>query len=287
MAQLATEPDLNKQTADSQPTRDAVIWKRYDRPSKATKAVVLTLFLLFLAFPVVGMIYFTFRSSAGGFTLSHWADLVSGETSSLTSMQDGLMNSIVLVIVTIAIEYVIVIPALVLINVRFPRLDRAMRIIMLLPIALPAIILVVGFAPIFSFLSTVFEAGTWTLSLAYGIIALPFVYTTIESDLVGMNAATLTQAAESLGAGWWRVLLSILIPCLRKSIISSTLITAAIVLGEFTIASLLNRETLQTDLIVVSQSDVYFSVIITLIVLAVTFLALFAVSGLGNKRRKS
>ncbi len=263
------------------------VWKRYDRPSNAVRNVILTVFALFLALPIVGMLYFTFRSATGGFTLDHWLDLFTGESSSSWSaLEDGLINSIVLVLVTIAIEYVIVIPALVLIDVRFPRIKRYMRIFMLLPIAIPAIILVVGFAPIFSVLSNLFSADVWTLALAYGIIALPFVYTTIEADLSGMNAATLAQAAESLGAGWWRILVSIMLPCLRKSIVSATLITSAIVLGEFTIASLLNRETLQTDLIVISKSDVYVSVIITLIVLVLTFIALFLVSGAGKNHKE-
>lgn len=162
-----------------------------------------------------------------------------------------------------------------------------MRIFMLLPIAIPAIILVVGLAPIFSVLSEFLGSGTWTLAFAYGIIAMPFVYTTIASDLDGMNAKTLTQAAESLGASWWRTLIDIIVPSLRRSISSVTLITAAIVLGEYTIASLLNRETLQTDLVMISQSDVYLSVIITFIVLVVTFVALFLVSGIGRGTRKS
>ena len=156
---------------------------------------------------------------------------------------------------------------------------------MLLPIAVPAIILVVGFAPVFSVLSIIIGSDSWTLGLAYGIIAMPFVYTAIESDLSGMNATTLTQAAESLGASWWRILFSIILPCLRRSITAATLITSAIVLGEYTIASLLNRETLQTDLVMVSQSDVYLSVIITLIMLVLKFISIFVVSGAGRGRK--
>ena len=265
---------------------EAGMWRPYDRPSTVTRNVILIAFALLFALPIVGMLYFTFRSATGGFTMDHWIELLSPDTSSsIEQMQVGLFNSLVLVAVTIAIEYVIVIPALVLIDVRFPRLKRWMRVFILLPIAIPAIILVVGFAPIYSWLSMWVDSGEWTLALAYGILALPFVYTTVAADLGGMNATTLVQAAESLGAGWWRILIGVIVPCLRKSIISATLIIAAIVLGEFTIASLLNRETLQTDLIVISKSDVYLSVIVTLIVLVLTFIALYLVSGLGKGRR--
>ncbi len=261
-------------------------WSRYDRPSLAARRIILALFFLLVALPVIGMLYFSFRSTDGGMTTSHWAELFSSAAPrALRMLNRGLGNSLAIVLVTIAIEYVVVIPTLVLLDVRFPRSRRWMRVLMLLPIAIPAIILVVGYAPVFSFIYQWISTSQWTLAFAYGIISLPFVYTTIEADLMGMNAATLTQAAESLGAGWLRTLWSVLLPGLRKSIVSCTLITAAISLGEFTIASLLNRETLQTDLIVISQSDVYLSVVVTLIILILTFVALFLVSGAGAQRR--
>ncbi|MCI1635338.1 ABC transporter permease [Bifidobacterium sp.] len=261
------------------------IWKPYDRPSTTARRMILIIFLIFLALPLTGMVYFTFRSATGGFTFDHWAELFSaGESSSWDLLATGVINSVILVIVTIAIEYVIVIPALIVIHVKLPRIHRAMRVLMLLPIAIPAIILVVGFAPIFAVVADYVSSDSWTLALAYGVIALPFVYTTIDADLNGLNASTITEAAQSLGANWWTILTGLIVPCLRKSIISATLITTAIVLGEFTIASLLNRDTLQTELITISQSDVYLSVIITLIVLVLTFIALFLVSGFGRKK---
>lgn len=260
------------------------VWKRYDRPSDTARVIILAVFAIILMLPIVGMLYFTFRSSTGGFTLAHWQELFSSDSSyTWMSLEGGLVNSIILVVFTVAIEFIVVVPALILIDVRYPHLRRPMRVFMLLPIAIPAIILVVGFAPVFSFLARVVGSGAWTLALAYGILAMPFVYTTLESDLTGLDAATLTQAAESLGASWWRALMSVLLPCLRRSLVSSVLITSAIVLGEYTIASLLSRETLQTDLVVISQSDVYISVIITLIVLLLTFVALFWVSGVGRR----
>lgn len=261
-------------------------WRRYDRPGKTSRTIILVLFAMFLLTPIAGMVYFTFRSATGGFTIDHWAALFDGSSFSLIALEDGLINSLILVVVTLAMELVVVIPSFVLIEVRFPRLKRAMGVLMLLPMAIPAIILVVGLAPIYAFLSNVLGANIWTLALAYGILALPFVYTTISSDLRGLNAQTLTRAAQSLGAGWFRTLTAVLLPCLHRSIISSMLITTAIVLGEFTIASLLNRVTLQTALILISKSDVYLSVIVTFLVLILTFLALFAMASTGAKKHR-
>lgn len=267
-------------------TATATAWRRYDRPGRAVKTVVLSGFALFLLLPIVGMLYFTFRSPTGGFTLEHWLTLFDAHDFSSTTLIDGVLNSLMLVAVTLAIELIVVIPSFVLIAVRFPRLDRAMDMLMLLPIAIPAIILVVGLAPVLAVLSDVVGTNTWTLALAYGVLALPFVHTTISSDLRGLDCRTLSQAAESLGAGWPRTLIDVLLPCLRRSIVASMLITTAIAFGEFTIASLLNRVTLQTALISISKTDVYRSVIVTLIVLLCTLFALFAMTSGDRKPRR-
>lgn len=258
------------------------VWQPYDRPGSVSKTGILLGFSLFLLLPIAGMLYFTFRSATGGFTVDHWLALFDASGFSFMTLSEGLLNSLMLVAVTLAIELMLVIPAFVLISVRFPRLNRAMGVIMLLPIAIPAIILVVGLAPALAFFADIVGPNTWTLALAYGILALPFVYTTISSDLRGLDCRTLAQAAESLGAGWLRTLTDILLPCIRRSIISSMLITTAIVLGEFTIASLLNRTTLQTALISISKTDVYLSVIVTLIVLLCTLVTLF-IMATGNR----
>jgi putative spermidine/putrescine transport system permease protein len=50
---------------------------------------------------------------------------------------------------------------------------------------------------------------------------------------------TLTEAALSLGAGWRVILLQVIFPNLRRAILSGVFLTFAIVMGEFTFASLL------------------------------------------------
>ena len=58
----------------------------------------------------------------------------------------------------------------------------------------------------------------------------------------------------------------------------------AVVLGEYTIASLLNRINLQTAVVQVSRSDPYAAVIFALLALAFGFLLLFI---LGRSSRPS
>ncbi|HSP53658.1 MAG TPA: ABC transporter permease, partial [Cryobacterium sp.] len=64
-------------------------------------------------------------------------------------------------------------------------------------------------------------------------------------------------------------------------------ISVAVVLGEFTIASLLNRNTLQTALVVVSKADPYTAVILSLLALTFAFLLLLVIGRLGTVRTGS
>ena len=52
---------------------------------------------------------------------------------------------------------------------------------------------------------------------------------------------TLTEAAQSLGAGSGTILFRVILPNLRAAVLSGAFLTFAIVIGEFTMASLLDR----------------------------------------------
>ena len=56
---------------------------------------------------------------------------------------------------------------------------------------------------------------------------------------------TLAEAARSLGAGWATVIVRVIVPNIKTALLSASFISIALVLGEFTFASLLNYDTLQ------------------------------------------
>ena len=78
----------------------------------------------------------------------------------------------------------------------------------------------------------------------YTVLALPFTFRAIDAGIRAIDVQTLVDASRSLGAGWGTTLPRALIPNLRTAIISSSFLTAAVVLGEFTIASVLLKQTL-------------------------------------------
>ena len=78
----------------------------------------------------------------------------------------------------------------------------------------------------------------------YAVLAMPFTFRALDAGIKALDVKTLVDASRSLGAGWGTTLRRVLIPNLRTAIISSSFLTAAVVLGEYTIARVLLKRTL-------------------------------------------
>ena len=190
-------------------------------------------------------------------------------------------------VVTVAIVLVLLAPTMVLVNLRFPRLRRVFEFTALLPISIPAIVLVVGLAPIYLQIGRMLGTGAWTLAFAYGITVLPFAYRSIQASIDAVDLRTLAEAARSLGASWPAVVVRVLAPNLRPGLIAASLISIAVVLGEFTIASLLNRQVFQTAMVVVQKQDPYLPAIFTLLALVFCFVVLLLIGRAARGTRKA
>ncbi|WP_136706322.1 ABC transporter permease subunit [Agromyces sp. H66] len=252
-------------------------------PHPLTRWVIGLVIVGLFAIPIVSMAEYTLRD-VDGHSLVHWAALVDpANAAKYRPIWIGLGNSLVLALVTVAIVLLLLAPTMVLVALRFPRLRRPFEFLVLLPITIPAIVLVVGLAPIYLVIGRTFGTGVWALAFAYGITVLPFAYRSIQASMDATDVRTLSEAARSLGASWPTVLLRVLAPNLRTGLIAASLISVAVVLGEFTIASLLNRQNLQTALVVVGKQDPYASVILSLLALAFAFVLLVAIGRAGRR----
>jgi putative spermidine/putrescine transport system permease protein len=255
-------------------------------PSAQARVIILTVVGLVFAIPIVSMVVFSVSTNDGtGYTLAHWIGLFSPEDArTYRGLFQGIGNSFLLAAVTVGIVLVLLLPTMILVHIRFPRLRRVLEFVCIIPITVPAIVLVVGLAPVYAIVVRVFGGSVWTLAFAYGITVLPYAYRAIQSNLDAVPVVTLSEAARSLGAGWPVIFWRVLLPNLRRGVLAAAFISVAVVLGEFTIASLLNRVNLQTALLQVGQSDPWVAVILALLALAFAFILLLLIGRLGSVR---
>ncbi len=152
--------------------------------------------------------------------------------------KDGLRLSLQLAVETVILSLVLLVPTVYWFNLKLPGLRPAMDFIAILPFVVPPVALAVG-------LFRVFQPVTWLIStpqvlvLAYVVLTLPFTYRSLDAGMRAINLRTLTEAAQSVGAGGLTILLRVILPNVRSAMLSATFLGFTLVLGEYTMASLL------------------------------------------------
>ena len=191
--------------------------------------------------------------------------------------------SLRLAVIATVLTLVLMVPTTVYVHLRLPRIRRAMEAITILPIVIPPIVLIIGVLKV----APSFLIGTPDLlGLEYVVLAMPFAYRSLDSGLRSFDVKTLVEASNSLGAGWPTTLWRVVIPNLRTAILSATVLTVALVLGEYTMASLDNFQTFPVWIVNFEQNSGPVSVAASLLALFVTWLLLMLIVTLGSRRAR-
>jgi putative spermidine/putrescine transport system permease protein len=184
---------------------------------------------------------------------------------------ETFIYSNILAVATIVASIVLVVPTAYWIRLRLPQARRIVEFITLMPFVVPAIILVFGLIRIYSapikipFTDiqlmqslTNFKAGTNVLIVAgYMVLAMPYMYRSVDTGMRTVDIATLTEAAQSLGANWFTIITRIILPNIRSALLSGALLTFAIVVGEVTLASFLGVDAFGPYLFLLGQHRAY------------------------------
>jgi putative spermidine/putrescine transport system permease protein len=154
--------------------------------------------------------------------------------------------SLTLAAATIVVGVFLVVPTAYWVRLKLPQARPFVEFVTLLPLVIPAIVLVFGYIRLYNTSSWLPLTGSafgtdFLLTMGYTTLALPYMYRSVDTGLRTIDVATLTEAAQSLGAGWVTILGRIILPNVMVAVLSGAFLTLAIVLGEFTMAALLNR----------------------------------------------
>ena len=257
---------------------------RRSRRLNMFRIVVLVLAAVFFLTPILAMVEFSTRGTGLGAarTLTYWRQIFD-----YPDLVAAIQVSLELALITSVAGLLLLVPTMIWVRLRLPKLHRVIEFLCLLPLTVPAIVLVVGLAPVYAWVTYFFGDSTLTLAFAYVILVLPYTYRVLDAGLSAIDVQTLSEAARSLGAGWGTVMLRIVAPNMRSALLNSALLSVALVLGEFTIAQLLNFENLQVAINMLGRANAGVSIAVAVASLFFAFILLVGLSFVGRRRSGS
>jgi putative spermidine/putrescine transport system permease protein len=249
-------------------------------------ATWLLLGTVFFIVPLVGTLLFSLQSGTNSsYSLGAYGNVIHDHTFWTT-----LELSVELAFETIAISLFLLVPTAYWVHLKLPRLRPYVEFLTILPFVVPPIILVVG---LLQFYNGTVRAPNWYLekphfflTSAYVVLAFPYVYRSLDAGFRAIDVHTLTEASQSLGAGWRTTMGRVILPNIRVAALGGAFLTLAIVMGEFTIASLSAFFTFPTYIAQINQEKVYEAAALSLVSFGITWAAMIGLLlvGLGSGR---
>ena len=239
---------------------------------------------VFFLLPLVATFEFSLRVRREAYSLDSYATVLSDP-----NFHASFLYSAVLALATIVLGALIVVPTAYWVQLRLRRLRPVVEFITLLPLVIPAIVLVFGYLRLYNSSSWLPFTGSQRgsdalLVFGYVTLALPYMYRAVDTGLRAIDVRSLTEAAESLGAGQGRIMLSVILPNIRVAVLSGAFLTFAIVIGEFTFASLLNRPAFGPYLQLIGANRAYEPAALAIIAFLITWACMALINVVGGPR---
>lgn len=238
------------------------------------------LFLVFCYFilPIAGAAKFSLEERDGTYGLDAYRMIF--ETPQLAEV---LKLTLRLTLISVALSMAIMVPTVTLVHLSAKKYRRLVEFVSIQPLVIPPIVLVLG---VVNVMPTNWMGSPDLLAFEYAVLAMPFTFRALDSGLTTLDIKTIVDAARGLGASWFTVLLRVVAPNLKSGIFGAAFLTIALVLGEFTMASLMLWNTFPTWIATVGQSSASLSVALSVASLAFAWVLLVLLS-FADRRRKA
>ena len=155
------------------------------------RGIVLFFAGAYFLIPLYAGLKFSFQNDAGQFSTYAVAAIPSQ-----TGFSAAFFLSLRLAAVTTVLTMVLMVPTATYVHLKLPKMRRVLDFVTILPIVIPPIVLILGVleaAPLW------LRASPYLLSLVYVVLALPFVYRSLDAGLSAIDLKTLVEASRSLG----------------------------------------------------------------------------------------
>ena len=230
--------------------------------------------LIYFLVPLIGTLEFSLRMRRDAYSFDAYASVFS-DLNFLTAFGFSMLMALL----TIVFGMLLVVPTAYWVRLRLPQLRPVVEFITLMPLVIPAIVIVFGYLRLYNSSSilplTGYNSTTNILLVcSYVVLSLPYMYRSVDTAMRTIDIGTLTEAAESLGAKWTTIMFKCIFPNVMSGVLSGAFITLAIVMGEFTMASLLNRPAFGPYMQLIGANRAYEPSALAIIALAVTWLSM-------------
>ncbi|WP_395017948.1 ABC transporter permease [Dongia sp.] len=255
------------------------------KQSKIGSWIAVIVGTLYFIVPLICTFEFSLRMRRGEYSFDAYRVVFSDPSFQATFLYSTLMG-----LITIVIGIVLVVPTAYFIQLRLPKLRPVVEFITLLPLVMPAIVIVFGYLRLYnssSWIPMTANARTTDLLLAFSYVtlALPYMYRAVETGMRAIDVRTLTEAAEILGAKLPTILFKVIFPNVRVAILSGAFLTFAIVIGEFTMASLLNRPAFGPYLQLIGANRAYEPSALAILAFLITWACMGLINVFGRARQ--
>ena len=260
------------------------------------RVVVLLLLLVYVVGPLAAAAWFVVYTPAlHQFSLAPFGQIF-GAGGFLTSVR----MTFFLALLTIAVEFVLLVPAMLAIQLHLPKWRPVIESISMVPLVVSPVALVAGVSTVLGW--GLNNQGSWLyqldanvqnqsfpliLPLVYVMLALPFAFRALDSGMRAVNLKTLVEASQNLGASWLVTLFRVILPNLRTGLLSGAVLTLALVFGEFTVASILGFEPFSVWIEVDGQGSGQLPIAVSLLSLLLSWAVLFLISFAGGRVRRT
>ena len=258
------------------------------------RLVILLLLAAYVLGPLAAAAWFVVYTPAlHRFSLAPFGQMF-GAAGFLTSVR----MTFYLALITIVLEFVLLVPAMLSIRLYLPKLRPVLESISMVPLIVSPVALVAGVSTVMGW--GLNDQGSWLyqldadlqnqtlpfiLPLVYALLVLPFAFRALDAGLRTVDLKTLVEASRSLGANWLVTLYRVILPNLRTGLLSAAVLTLALVFGEYTVSSILGFEPFSVWIVQDGQGDGQLPIAVSLLSLLLSWAVLFLISFVGGRSR--
>jgi putative spermidine/putrescine transport system permease protein len=249
------------------------------RGNKVWWWIVMIVGILYFFLPLVATFVFSLKARVGVLSFKAYVNIFNDP-----QFVYNFSFSVIWAVLTIVVGILLFVPTAFLIRLKVPKARSAVEFITLLPFVVPAIVFVFGLVRTFSQPPLLIVNSPVLLIAAYTVLSMPYMYRAIDTGLRAIDVRTLTEAGQSLGAGWGSILFDIILPNIRVAILSGAFLSFAIVIGELVLAQYLAKPAFAPYMAYQIQQKAYEPAAMAIISFALTWAAMGIISLVGRGR---